>query len=260
MSDAPPARKTDKLNLSLVAYTRSEWDEGTELTADYLDELAAFCAEQGFRLAGSVHEQPTKTAKPFEERPGGREALRLIREAEAQGILVWNLGQAFSSVADAVATLERWIEEGVAFACVSFLNDRPLIIAGRDDDNMSISDIFSGLGQFHRIVAARKVRAQMETKRSRGDWLGRVPYGFIVVDGRLAEDPVQMKHIVDMKRAHRRGKSYREIASRFGISVATAHRLVNTDLRLLKRGRVAPRRATPTYSGPSRGETADYPL
>lgn len=251
MSDAPPPCKTHTLNLSLIAYIRSEWDEGAEPAVDHLDALATFCAEQGFRIAGSVHEQPTKTAKPFEERPGGREALCLIRKAEAQGIVVWNLGQAFSSVTDAVATLERWIEEGVAFVCVTFVHNKPLIIAGENDGKMAISDIFSGLGQFHRVVAARKVRAQLETKRSRGDWLGRVPYGFIVVDGRLAEDPVQMKHIVDMKRAHRRGKSYREIAARFGISVATAHRLVNTDLRLLKRGRVAPRRGASPYNDQS---------
>ncbi len=260
MSDVPPPVETNARDLSLIAYVRGGGEEGADSTADYLSGLVAFCAEHGFRLTDSVCEAHVKTSKPFEERSGGREVLRLIRDGKAQGILVWDLDQAFSSVADAVATLERWIEEGIAFVCATFVHDRPLILSGRTGGYAVISNVLSGLGQFHRRVAARKIRTQLEMKRSRGEWLGRVPYGFTVVDGRLAEDPAQMKQIVDMKRAHRRGRSYREIAARFGISVATAHRLVSTDLRLLKRGRIAPRRGAPPYSDPSPGGTAHSSL
>jgi len=64
-----------------------------------------------------------------------------------------------------------------------------------------------------------------------------------------------MKQISEMKRAHRRGKSYRQIAARFGISVATVHRLVKTDLRLLKRGRVPTRKGVPPASATQSGRT-----
>jgi len=246
--DPSPIDDAGQARLALVAYIDTGRDE-TSVTAD---RLSAFCAERGFRLVELIHEPPCKTAKPFDERPGGQEALRRIREGAAQGILVSELDQAFSSVADAVSTLERWVEESVAFVCVAFCDDAPLVLYGRDTRQADSGAVFAGLGQFHRRMVARKVQAQLATKRLRGEWLGRVPYGFTVVDGRLVEDPVQMKRIVEMKRAHRRGKSYREIASRFDVSVATAHRLVNTDLRLLKRGRTAPRRdgaGTPPADG-----------
>ncbi len=258
MTDRPPPDDTNPTDLALLAYVRSPEGGDAEL-ADLRGGFEAFCTAHGYSLAGVVYEEPAKASKLFEERPGGREALRLIREGRAQGILVWELDQAFSSVADAVATLERWAEEGVAFVCVAFARGGPLILHGENGEQAALADVFSGLGRFHRRVVARKVRAQLETKRSRGEWLGRVPYGFTVVEGRLVEDPLQMKRIVEMKRAHRRGKSYREIAARFEVSVATAHRLVKTDLRLLKRGRVAPRRGTPPGLGPSPGGIARPP-
>lgn len=238
--DPSPIDQASNPLLSLVAYMDSGRD-GSSVA----DDLAAFCAGRGYRLVETVIEPPCKTARPFDERPGGQEALRLIRVGRAQGILVSELDQAFSSVSDAVSTLERWSEERVAFVCVNFARGGELILNGNNGAKADLVDVFAGLGQFHRRMVARKVQAQLETKRLRGEWLGRVPYGFVVVEGRLAEDPVQMKRIVEMKRAHRRGKSYREIAARFGVSVATAHRLVNTDLRLLKRGRVAPRKGSP---------------
>ena len=43
-----------------------------------------------------------------------------------------------------------------------------------------------------------------------------------------------MKVIRAIKRARRRGRSLREIAKRYGLNVATVHKLVNTDLRTYK--------------------------
>jgi len=240
MNGVPRPAETRASDLSLVAYIRREEGEGLKPHAVSVNDIKLFCAANGFSLVGLVHEEPGKPSKRFEERPAGREVMRSIREGKAQGVLVWELDQAFSSVADAVVTLERWAEEGVAFVCVSFAHGKPLIFSATSNEHAFLWHLLSGLGTFRRRVVARKVRGQLETRRAQGKWSGRVPYGFKVVEGQLTADPVKMKKISEMKRAHRRGKSYRQIAARFGISVATAHRLVKTDLRLLKRGRVPP--------------------
>lgn len=262
--DPSPIDDAGPPGLTLVAYINT--GRGGSSTAE--DDLSAFCARRGFRLVETVYETPGKRPQPFDKRTGGQEALRCIHAGKAQGILVPELDHAFSSVGDAVTTIERWLEEDIAFVCATFCTGRSLVLRGRAARQTGIGAVFAGLGQFHRKMVARKVQAQLATRRLRGDWMGRVPYGFSIVNGRLVEDPVQMKRIVEMKRAHRRGKSYREIAARFGISVATAYQLVNTDLRLLKRGRTVPRRegtGTPPSDEshlarpePSEGEALDH--
>jgi len=91
------------------------------------------------------------------------------------------------------------------------------------------------VAQWERETISERTRNTLHFKRQRGEWVGRIPYGFkIGPDGRLVEDPEGIRNIQRMKRLRRRGRSYREIAERFGLGVATVHYLVNTDLRRIK--------------------------
>lgn len=65
--------------------------------------------------------------------------------------------------------------------------------------------------------------------------MGRIPYGFSSEDGRLVENPEQMRRIISMKRSHRRGRSLRTLARKHHLALSTTYKLVYTDLRTLKR-------------------------
>jgi len=65
--------------------------------------------------------------------------------------------------------------------------------------------------------------------------MGRIPYGFSSEDGRLVENRQEMKNIISMKRAHRRGQSLRTLERKHHLALSTIHKLVSTDLRTLKR-------------------------
>jgi len=98
-----------------------------------------------------------------------------------------------------------------------------------------VLNILGAVAQWERETISERTRNTLRYKRERGEWVGRVPYGFkIAPDGRLVEDPEEIKNIQRMKRLRRRGWSYREIAERFGLGVATVYYLVNTDLRRIK--------------------------
>jgi DNA invertase Pin-like site-specific DNA recombinase len=77
--------------------------------------------------------------------------------------------------------------------------------------------------------------AALDYKRSRGEWCGRIPFGFRIDEGgKLAEDPEAMRVIAAIKRSRRRsGTSYPELARRYGLAVGTVHKIVTTDLRVL---------------------------
>jgi DNA invertase Pin-like site-specific DNA recombinase len=75
----------------------------------------------------------------------------------------------------------------------------------------------------------------LDYKAERGEWRGRIPYGFrINNEGVLVEDPEEIANIIRMKRAYRKGQSTRAIAKRFGVGKSTVHKIVTTDLRKIK--------------------------
>jgi len=93
------------------------------------------------------------------------------------------------------------------------------------------------VAQWERETTVERTVAALDYKRSRGEWCGRVPFGFrIGEDGKLAEDPEAMRVIAAVKRSRRRsGTSYPKLAKQYGVSVGTAYKIVQTDLRVLRR-------------------------
>ena len=197
-------------------------------------ELKRYCKARGFELVKTVSEIESAYKVPFEERPGGKEALESIRNGEADGIIVVKLDRAFRSTQDAITTVERWGSENISFVCIDFLNGKPLEQV--DDDPMArfTFTLFAGLAQLYRDTVASNTKRALDYKRSQGEWCGRIPYGFKVEGKKLVEDPAQMKAIHSMKRMHRRGQSVRTIAGKFDLGKSTVHRIVTTDLRVLK--------------------------
>jgi len=151
--------------------------------------------------------------------------------------MVAKLDRAFRSTQDAIATVEAWGRRDVSFVCIDFLNGRPL--EQIDDDPLArfTFTIFAGLAQFTRDMIAANTRRALEYKQSKGEWCGRVPFGFRIDEaGKLAEDPEAMRVIAAIKRSRRRSRtSYPKLARQYGLSVGLVYKLCTTELRVLRR-------------------------
>lgn len=198
------------------------------------DELKRYCSIRGFDLVKVVSEIESAYKVPFEERPGGRTVLETVRNGEADGIMVVKLDRAFRSTQDAITTVERWCKEDISFVCIDFENGKPL--EQIDDDPMArfTFTLFAGLAQLYRDTVASNTKRALDYKKSQGEWVGQIPFGFKIENGKLVEDPEKMKAIKAMKRMHRRGQSVRTIAAKFEVGKSTVHKVVTTDLRVLK--------------------------
>jgi len=193
-----------------------------------------------------VTETDTNFDKSLWAREGGKAASALLRSGEANGIVVQRMEHVFSSCSQAVTFLDWCLDEGYTFLCVQFIDDQPLALPARGA-SCSTGDIVRGLAGLDRLTAVERMRLQIQARGARGRWVGRPPYGFRIENGLLVENPDRIKNILAMKRAHRRGRSYRSIAERFGISVATTHHLIKTDLRrLCSIGQALDKKATAT--------------
>jgi len=196
--------------------------------------LRTYCRDNVLAWQTLLVETDTSIRRSLEDRTVGKDVMQRLRTGCADGIIVCRPEHVFSSSADALSTLERWIDMGITFHCVWFCDERPLALHS-GETLLDGGFVIRGLSELQRRVDAERAHQRVASRQISGTWRGRVPFGFHAAKGRLIEDPDRIDRIMDMKRAHRRGASYRRIAREQGISIATVHRLVKTDLRKLRR-------------------------
>lgn len=196
--------------------------------------LRTYCKDNALAWQALLVETDTNLRRSLEDRSIGKDVMQRLRTGVADGIVVHRPEHVFSSSADALSTLERWMDMGIGFHCVLFYGELPLTL--RPGTSLPNGEfIIRGLSALQWRVDAERAHRRVANRQNSGTWQGRVPFGFHVIDGRLIEDADRLDRIIEMKRAHRRGASYRRIAQKQGISIATVHRLVKTDLRKLRR-------------------------
>jgi hypothetical protein len=160
--------------------------------------------------------------------------MAALHKGQSSGIVTFRMEHLFTSAKDALASLERWAEQDLNFLCSRFLDDIPLVI-GSATDTIDGIVLIKGLSAFQRRIDLDRTKQRVTNRKRSGKWTGRIPFGFHLVNGALIEEIDRIERIQRMKTAHRRGATYREIATSNGISVGTAHQLVRTDLRKLRR-------------------------
>lgn len=201
---------------------------------DQLRRIKAYCEFAGLELRNELifRDEGVSGGIPLAERPAGRQLVEALESGQISDVVALKLDRFFRSAIDALATVKEWNEKGIRLHLVDFGG-----VSLQADKAMGqfFLTMLAAFAEFERAMIAERTMNGLGAKKARGEWLGEVPLGFRVgKDGRLEEDPEQMRKIQLMKRARRRGLSYREIARKYGVSVATAHRIVNTDLRTLK--------------------------
>jgi len=196
-------------------------------------ELRGYCRLHGLGLVSFVLETDPHIRRSLEDRVMGKGLMQHLRKGAADEILVARAEHVFSSATNAVSSLERWLDEGIGFRCADFFDGAPLLLSP-EVGLLETEALIRGLAALQRSIDHEQTRARMASRKASGAWSGRPPFGFSLEDGMLVESKDRIERIQRMKSLHRHGRSYRQIAHEFRISVATAHRLVKTDLRKLR--------------------------
>lgn len=92
----------------------------------------------------------------------------------------------------------------------------------------------SVFAQLEGDMISERTTSILRNKQRNGEWVGRIPYGFQVKDGKLIEDLKQMEVIKKIKRFKNRGMTVRQISELFPLSIATISRLTSTHLSKYK--------------------------
>ena len=207
--------------------TREQAQEGVSLAAQE-ERIRAFCTAKGWDLL-RIYRDEGESGKNL-ERPG---VLSMIRDLKADGVdvvVVLKLDRLTRSVRDLGSLIED-LFAGRALAAVDGSLDSSTA-SGR-----MVVNLLGTVAQWERETTVERTVAALEYKQRRGEWCGRIPFGFrIGEDGKLEEDPEAMQTIQAIKRSRRRsGTSYPKLAKQYGLSVGLVYKLCTTDLRVLRR-------------------------
>jgi DNA invertase Pin-like site-specific DNA recombinase len=207
--------------------TREQAQEGVSLAAQD-ERIRAFCTAKGWELL-RVYRDEGESGKDL-DRPGVQTMIRDLKSNGAGVVVILKLDRLTRSVRD-LGTLIEDLFGGVALAAVDGSLDSSTA-GGR-----MVVNLLGSVAQWERETTVERTVAALDYKRSRGEWLGRIPFGFrIGEDGKLAEDPEAMRVVAAIKRSRRRsGTSYPKLAKQYGLAVGTVYKLCTTDLRVLRR-------------------------
>lgn len=88
--------------------------------------------------------------------------------------------------------------------------------------------VLAALAEFEVNLIAQRTRDALSAKRDRGDWVGRLPYGF--ADRDLSPDPEQMETVREAYRLRQVGLGYHRIARVLCLPVPTVRHILNNPI------------------------------
>lgn len=177
----------------VIAYcrvsTKKQMDDGLSLDAQS-NRLRAWADAKGWPLA-SLHVE-TKSGKSADNRPIFQAAI--AKAIELKGVfVVCKLDRFARSVPDAVLTAERLNKGGAHLVIL----DTPI------DTTTPYGELMFGmlavLGAFERSMIAARTQEVMDHKRSLGEALGNVPFGFRREGTMLAPDEREQQVLTAMR-------------------------------------------------------------
>jgi DNA invertase Pin-like site-specific DNA recombinase len=164
------------------------------------------------------------------QREGIQRALAILKAGETDALIVYKLDRLTRSTKDLLSLVyDLFIPRDIAFHSINETLDTTTA------NGRFFLTMLGGIATWERETISERTKDALSRKMERGEWRGRIPYGFMIEDnGCLVEDPDQITLIQKAKRMKRRGMSIRDISSRLDISKSVVHRLLNVNLRSVK--------------------------
>ena len=190
----------------VVGYVRvSSLEQATEGVSLQAQETAvrAYCTMRGLELADLISDPAVSAGKPLSSRPGGARVLEMVKRGEVGAVVALKLDRLFRNAADCLEVTAAWDRCGAALHLVD--------LGGQAIDTSSAMGRFflcvmAGAAEMERGLIRERTRMGMDHKRSKGERLGQVPYGYRpAADGVALEPEPDEQQVIGMIKSLRAG-------------------------------------------------------
>lgn len=200
--------------MKAIGYTRcstnEQADSGLGLDAQS-ERIKAYCTMRGIDLADIITDAGVSGGKPLATRDGGQRLLTDLKDKRADAVVMLKLDRMFRNAGDCLTTVERWEKSGVALHVVD--------MGGNAIDTTSAAGRFmlvvlAGAAEMERNLTRERTRSAMAVKRSNGQRIGSVPYGYdLDADGAtLLPNAAEKAVIADILAKRTEGWTLKQIA------------------------------------------------
>jgi DNA invertase Pin-like site-specific DNA recombinase len=199
-----------KPNRTAIGYARvstgGQAVDGVSLDAQQA-RVAAWCAANGYQLAAMFVDAGLSGARA-DNRPELQRALTLACKGKS-ALVVYSLSRLARSTKDTINIAEQLDAAGADLVSLSERIDTTSA-AGR-----MVFRMLAVLSEFERDLVSERTASALAHKRSKGERVGNVPFGYEVApDGvRLVEVPAEQATVAVIQTRRGRGETYRAIAA-----------------------------------------------
>lgn len=192
----------------VAIYTRVSTDDQSTKTQEH--ELRQYAKHRGWTIQKMYTDHGFSGAS--EKRPSLDELLRDTRKRKFGVVLVWKFDRFARSLRQLVSALELFRKFGIDFVSATEAIDTSL------PSGELVFQIFGAIAQFERALIGERVRAGVAQARRNGKRIGRPPIRSLTAAERTR-----------IRKEHRNGKSLRDLAESYGISLWAAHSACRTE-------------------------------
>jgi DNA invertase Pin-like site-specific DNA recombinase len=205
---------SENQTMKAIGYTRCSTNEQADsgLGMDVQAErIKAYCTMRNLDLLDTITDAGVSGGKPLATRDGGQRLLCDLKEKRADAVVMLKLDRMFRNAGDCLTTVERWEKSGVALHVID--------LGGNAIDTTSAAGRFmlvvlAGAAEMERNLTRERTRSAMAVKRSNGQRIGTVPYGFDLADDgeTLISNEHEQTVMSDIRVMRSRGMKLQEIA------------------------------------------------
>ena len=192
----------------LIGYVRCstshQVNEGVTIEAQE-NMIRQFAAAHGFEVV-AIHTDAGLSGKRRDNRKGLEESLNQACKLRA-ALCVYSLSRLARSVKDAIS-----IAEALRHAKSDLISLTEQIDTSTAQ-GVFVFNLFCSLAQLEAGITSERTTAALQFKKSKGERVGTLPYGFTEVDGKLEPLPEEQGVIEVVKQLRSQGLSLRKIAA-----------------------------------------------
>ncbi len=203
-----------------VGYLRlSKYDEATTSPQRQRAAVEKLCADRGWKLA-ETFEDIDVSGWDGKRRPGLERMLASLHGVDA--VVVYRIDRLARSQQEFLRVTGILEAAGVELAATDMTIEA-------SPSGAFVRDVIARVAQLESDNISARSQAMMTYKKERGEWVGRVPFGFCLEGKKLATDPKQMRTLKAAARRYVAGESFSEIARDLGFSIGPLSRMLGSE-------------------------------